>query len=149
MRHFELRHGRENDEFSLLVPESDGSLCGVQLVISEKEQQVLIELLESRVRDLHPAIRRSRVASVTDELKRGLEDTERCLASGFSGMLPLGPQRANLLGKVSLHVLDLAASHVHFDYLKNGAGNLLRVDPQVPAKRASHVRKEFFPFSFP
>lgn len=51
----------------------------MQLEISEKEQQVLTELLESRVRDLHPTIRRSRVASVTDELKRDLEDIKRLL----------------------------------------------------------------------
>ena len=51
----------------------------MQLDISDKEKQILTELLESRVRELHPTIRRSRVSSVTDELKHDLEDIERLL----------------------------------------------------------------------
>ena len=47
--------------------------------ISQKEQQILLDLLESRVRELHPTIRRSRVSEVTDELKCDLEDIERLL----------------------------------------------------------------------
>lgn len=49
----------------------------MQLDISDKEKQILTELLESRVRELHPTIRRSRVSTVTDELKHDLEDIER------------------------------------------------------------------------
>lgn len=51
----------------------------MQLDISDKEKQILTELLESRVRELHPTIRRSRVSTVTDELKHDLEDIERLL----------------------------------------------------------------------
>jgi Ribonuclease G/E len=51
----------------------------MELEISQKERQMLIELLESRMSELHPTIRRSRVSSVTDELKHDLEDVERLL----------------------------------------------------------------------
>ena len=51
----------------------------MQLDISDKEKRILTELLESRVRELHPTIRRSRVSTVTDELKHDLEDIERLL----------------------------------------------------------------------
>ena len=51
----------------------------MQLDISDKEQRILSELLDSRVRELHPTIRRSRVSTVTDELKHDLEDVEQLL----------------------------------------------------------------------
>lgn len=51
----------------------------MQVDISPKERQILVELLDSRMRDLHPTIRRSRVSTVTDELKHDLEDVQRLL----------------------------------------------------------------------
>lgn len=51
----------------------------MHLEISGEEQRIMIELLESRARELHPTIRRSRVSAVTDDLKHDLEDVERLL----------------------------------------------------------------------
>ena len=51
----------------------------MSLDLTAREQQILIELLESRARELHPTIRRSRVSSVTDELKHDLEEVEHLL----------------------------------------------------------------------
>ena len=45
----------------------------MQLELSQEEHGILIDLVESRARELHPTIRRSRVSSVTDELKHDLE----------------------------------------------------------------------------
>ena len=47
--------------------------------ITGKEAQILADLVESQMRELHPMIRRSRVSSATDELKHDLEDAERLL----------------------------------------------------------------------
>jgi hypothetical protein len=51
----------------------------MNLEITEHEQQILVNLLDSHRRDLHPTIRRSRVSTVTEELKHDLEDVERLL----------------------------------------------------------------------
>ena len=51
----------------------------MNLKISHEEEQILIELLQSRATELHPTIRRSRVSAVTDDLKHDLEDVERLL----------------------------------------------------------------------
>ncbi len=45
----------------------------MQLDITQEELGILIDLVESRSRELHPTIRRSRVHTVTDELKHDLE----------------------------------------------------------------------------
>lgn len=45
----------------------------MQLDITKEEQDILIDLVDSRARELHPTIRRSRVHTVTDELKHDLE----------------------------------------------------------------------------
>ena len=45
----------------------------MQLEVTKEEHDILIDLVESRARELHPTIRRSRVYSVTDELKHDLE----------------------------------------------------------------------------
>ena len=51
----------------------------MHLEISPHECEILVELVESRARELHPTIRRSRISTVTDELKHDLEDVERLL----------------------------------------------------------------------
>lgn len=47
--------------------------------LTTEELKVLVALVDSRVRDLHPEIRRSRVSTVTDELKHDLKDMQRLL----------------------------------------------------------------------
>ena len=51
----------------------------MQLDITRRERQILIELLEFRVRELHPIICRGRVSAVTDERQHDLEDIGRLL----------------------------------------------------------------------
>ena len=41
--------------------------------LNEEELSLLTDLVESRVAELHPTIRRSRVYTCTDSLKRDLE----------------------------------------------------------------------------
>jgi len=50
----------------------------MDLTLDQEEQRLLTELVESRIRELHPTIRRSRVYQCTDSLKRDLEKLE-CL----------------------------------------------------------------------
>ena len=45
----------------------------MQITITEEQRRMLEELVEERIRDLHPTIRRSRVSSCTDSLKKDLE----------------------------------------------------------------------------
>lgn len=47
--------------------------------INQKEKQILVDLVESRMRELHPTIRRCRVSTVTDELKLDLKEIEQLL----------------------------------------------------------------------
>jgi hypothetical protein len=47
--------------------------------LTADELRTLVNLVDGRVRDLHPEIRRSRVSTVTDELKHDLEDMQRLL----------------------------------------------------------------------
>ena len=61
----------------------------MDLHITPTERLILIDLLESRARELHPTIRRSRVSTVTDELKHDLEEI------------------VELLGKVRSHAVDV------------------------------------------
>jgi hypothetical protein len=51
----------------------------MQITITEAQRRMLQELVEERIRDLHPTIRRSRVSSVTDSLKKDLEDFQELL----------------------------------------------------------------------
>jgi len=49
----------------------------MMLELSSRERDVLIGLVESRIREIHPTIRRSRSYQVHDELKQDLEVLER------------------------------------------------------------------------
>jgi hypothetical protein len=52
--------------------------------IDQEQLAVIRELVESRIRELHPTIRRSRVSTVHDSLKedlRKLEDLQQRLSS--------------------------------------------------------------------
>jgi len=49
------------------------------LVIDERECTMLVDLIESRIRDLHPTIRRSRVSECKEGLKEDLHVLERLL----------------------------------------------------------------------
>ena len=51
----------------------------MRLDMNEAELSMLSELLAAHARDLHPLIRRSRISSSTDDLKRELEDVGRLL----------------------------------------------------------------------
>ncbi len=53
----------------------------MQITITEVQRRMLQELVEERIRDLHPTIRRSRVSSVTDSLKKDLEDFQELLTT--------------------------------------------------------------------
>ena len=58
---------------------------------SPEERDVLVSLLESRIREMHPTIRRSRNYQVHDELKHDLEVLEHLL----------GRLQATVVGAVS------------------------------------------------
>ena len=45
----------------------------MQITFTETQRRMLEELVEVRIRELHPTIRRSRVSSCTDSLKEDLE----------------------------------------------------------------------------
>ena len=45
--------------------------------IDEQQRQMIVELIESRIRELHPTIRRSRVSACTDSLKEDLSKLEQ------------------------------------------------------------------------
>jgi hypothetical protein len=47
--------------------------------LDDEKRQLLIELVRSRIAELHPTIRRCRVSSVTDSLKHDLEVMEETL----------------------------------------------------------------------
>lgn len=47
--------------------------------LSPEELKILATLVDSRIREIHPEIRRSRIWTVTDELKHDLKDMERLL----------------------------------------------------------------------
>ena len=47
--------------------------------VNEEELQLLTDLVESRAKELHPTIRRSRVHECTDSLKHDLEVMEGLL----------------------------------------------------------------------
>ena len=49
----------------------------MQLTLNQEEQRLVTELVESRIRELHPTIRRSRVYQCTDSLKHDLEVLEQ------------------------------------------------------------------------
>ncbi len=60
----------------------------MQLEISKKECEILRDLVESQVRELHPMIRRSRVSSATDALKHDLEEVEQLLEKLHAAVEP-------------------------------------------------------------
>jgi len=45
----------------------------MMLEIDQEKRQLLMDLVVSRISELHPTIRRCRVSSTTDELKHDLE----------------------------------------------------------------------------
>lgn len=47
--------------------------------LTEEELHVLMSLVDSRIREMHPEIRRSRVSTFTEELKHDLKDLEQLL----------------------------------------------------------------------
>ena len=49
----------------------------LELTLDREELRLLAELVESRIHELHPTIRRSRVYQCTEELKQDLEVLER------------------------------------------------------------------------
>ena len=51
----------------------------MRLEMTEAELEILSELLEAHARDLHPLIRRSRISTSTDDLKRELEQVGHLL----------------------------------------------------------------------
>jgi hypothetical protein len=51
----------------------------MQITITDEQRRMLVDLVEGRIRELHPTIRRSRVSSCTDSLKQDLEDFETLL----------------------------------------------------------------------
>ena len=54
------------------------------LDLDDEKLKLLVDLVDSRIRELHPTIRRSRVSSCTEELKRDLvvlEDVLKQLTS--------------------------------------------------------------------
>ena len=51
----------------------------MQLDLDSQEQVLVSELVEARIRELHPTIRRSRVYECTEALKQDLEKLERLL----------------------------------------------------------------------
>lgn len=51
----------------------------MQVDLNSQELNLLAALVDTRIRDLHPEIRRSRVSTYTDELKHSLEDMEKLL----------------------------------------------------------------------
>jgi hypothetical protein len=51
----------------------------MQITITDEQQRMLVNLVEGRIRELHPTIRRSRVSSCTDSLKQDLEAFEALL----------------------------------------------------------------------
>jgi hypothetical protein len=48
----------------------------MHLDIDEEKRCLLVDLVSSRIAELHPTIRRCRVSTVTDELKHDLEVLE-------------------------------------------------------------------------
>jgi hypothetical protein len=48
----------------------------MRLDIDEEKRQLLVDLVSSRIAELHPTIRRCRVSTVTEELKHDLEVLE-------------------------------------------------------------------------
>lgn len=56
-------------------------IAAVQAIeLTQAETKILADLVDSRMGELHPEIRRSRVSRVTDELKHDLEDMQRLLS---------------------------------------------------------------------
>ena len=53
-----------------------------EITLNDEELQLVTELLDSRIGELHPTIRRSRVYHVTDSLKHDME-TLQALAKRF------------------------------------------------------------------
>ena len=51
----------------------------MHLILNEVERSLIRELVEARIRELHPTIRRSRVYECTQGLKQDLENLERLL----------------------------------------------------------------------
>ncbi len=51
----------------------------MNITITEEQRRMLMELVDGRVRELHPTIRRSRVSSCTESLKRDLVAFEELL----------------------------------------------------------------------
>ncbi len=51
----------------------------MQITITDEQRRMLENLVEERIRELHPTIRRSRVSSCTDSLKQDLEAFESLL----------------------------------------------------------------------
>jgi len=49
------------------------------LDIDDEKLQLLVDLVASRISELHPTIRRCRVSTVTDELKHDLEVMQELL----------------------------------------------------------------------
>ncbi len=45
----------------------------MKLDLNEEQLKILLDLLDSRIREIHPEIRRSRVHSFHDQLARDLE----------------------------------------------------------------------------
>jgi hypothetical protein len=48
----------------------------MQLMINEEEHKLISELVDSRIQELHPTIRRSRLYQVHDDLKHDLQVLE-------------------------------------------------------------------------
>ena len=49
----------------------------MHIEVDEKQLAILRELVDSRISELHPMIRRSRVSACTDALKADLRELER------------------------------------------------------------------------
>ena len=49
----------------------------MHIEVDEKQLAILQELVDSRIGELHPMIRRSRVSTCTDALKADLKELER------------------------------------------------------------------------
>ena len=52
----------------------------MQLELTNEQMEIVEDLVESRIREIHPEIRRSRVHTVHDELKQDLETLRDLLA---------------------------------------------------------------------
>lgn len=48
----------------------------MQLHLSDEQLKILVDLVDSRLKEIHPEIRRSRLCSIRDELKHDLESLQ-------------------------------------------------------------------------